>query len=69
MPYSQEIANKILEFAKIEPTIPSGNAHDLELPDFDQEDVKDTAKHLIASGQIKAQLKEFYSGLVIAFRK
>ncbi|MGT2969078.1 hypothetical protein [Streptococcus azizii] len=70
MAYSQEIADKILEFAKLEPTIPVGTAHDFTTADFDQEDVRDTAKQLISSGKIKATIHEWHDELVtIVFRQ
>ncbi|WP_449451727.1 hypothetical protein [Streptococcus suis] len=69
MGYNQEIADKILAFAALEPTIPVGTAHDFVASEFDQEDVKDTAKQLIASGQIKATIHEWHDDLVtVIFR-
>ena len=35
MSYNQELAYKILEFAKLEPTVPVGIAHDFRSSDFD----------------------------------
>lgn len=68
MVFSKEIADKILEFAKLEPTMPKGQAHYLRLDEFDDTDVKDTAKQLIASGQISATIQEDFAGLFIEFR-
>ncbi|MGF0086808.1 hypothetical protein [Streptococcus hyointestinalis] len=68
MSYNQELAYKILEFAKLEPTVPVGIAHDFRSSDFDEDDFKDTAKQLISSGQITAYIQEDYAGLFLAFR-
>lgn len=69
MAYSQEIANKILEFAALEPTIPVGRSHDFRALEFHEDDFKDTAKQLISSGQIIGLLKKDYAGLFIEFRQ
>ncbi|MDV5976218.1 MULTISPECIES: hypothetical protein [Streptococcus] len=71
MTFSKEIADKILEFAALEPTIPVGVGHDFQTDAFDQNDVLDTAKYLISTGQIKAKIENhYYNGLVnIAFRQ
>ncbi|MGT2800673.1 hypothetical protein [Streptococcus marmotae] len=69
MSYNQVIADKILEFAKLEPTTPAGTAHDFRSDEFDQDDFRDTAKKLILTGQISAKLQEDYSGLFIEFRQ
>lgn len=69
MSFSQELADKILEFAALESTIPVGTGHDFHAPEFDEDDFKDTAKQLISSGQITGILKENYSGLFIEFRQ
>ncbi|HFI0428326.1 TPA: hypothetical protein ACGOZO_000249 [Streptococcus suis] len=69
MSFNQAIADKILEFATLEPTIPVGTGHDFRAPEFDEDDFKDTAKQLISSGQISSLLKEDFSGLFIEFRQ
>lgn len=70
MSFNQEIADKILEFAKLEPTIPVGTAHDFSTTDFDQKDIRDTAKQLISSGKIRATIQEWHDGLVtLVFRQ
>ncbi|HFI0618806.1 TPA: hypothetical protein ACGO1W_000444 [Streptococcus suis] len=69
MGFNQILADKILEFAALEPNIPIGAGHDLHAPEFDEDDFKDTAKQLISSGQITGLLKEDYSGLFIEFRQ
>ncbi|HEM3013691.1 TPA: hypothetical protein U0767_000488 [Streptococcus suis] len=71
MSYNQEIADKILRFAKLEPTIPFGVGHDFQTDAFNQDDVLDTAKYLISTGQISAKIENhYYNGLVnIAFRQ
>ncbi|HEM4065859.1 TPA: hypothetical protein U1W09_000383 [Streptococcus suis] len=69
MSFNQAIADKILEFAALEPTIPVGTAHDFVASEFDQEDVKDTAKQLITSGQINATIHIWHDDLVtVVFR-
>lgn len=68
MSFDKNIANKILEFAKLEPTVPAGTSHDFRAEEFDQDDFRDTAKHLISTGQITAHLEEDFSGFYIAFR-
>lgn len=69
MSFDKNIANKILEFAKLEPTVPVGTGHDFHAPEFEEDDFKDTAKQLISSGQITGLLKEDFSGLFIEFRQ
>lgn len=69
MGFNQILADKILEFASLEPTIPAGTGHDFHAPEFDENDFKDTAKQLISSGQITGLLKEDFSGLFIEFRQ
>lgn len=69
MSFNQALADKILEFAALEPTIPVGTGHDFHAPEFEEDDFKDTAKQLISSGQITGLLKEDYSGLFIEFRQ
>lgn len=69
MSFNQTLADKILEFAALEPTIPAGAGHDFRAPEFDEDDLKDTAKQLISSGQISGLLKEDFSGLFIEFRQ
>ncbi|MCY7147338.1 hypothetical protein MK511_03580 [Streptococcus gordonii] len=69
MGFNQTLADKILEFATLEPTIPVGAGHDFRASEFEEDDFKDTAKRLISSGQITALLKEDYSGLFIEFRQ
>lgn len=64
MSFNQVLADRILEFAALEPTIPAGTAHDFYDPEFEE----DTAKQLISSGQITGSLKEDFSGLFIEFR-
>lgn len=68
MPFNKALADKILEFAALEPTIPVGTGHDFHNRDFDEDDFEDTAKQLISSGQIKAELQEDFAGLYLAFR-
>lgn len=69
MSFNQAIADKILEFAALEPTIPVGTAHDFVASEFDQEDVKDTAKQLITSRQINATIHIWHDDLVtVVFR-
>lgn len=69
MSFNQTLADKILEFAALEPTIPAGTGHDFYNPEFDEDDFEDTAKQLISSGQITGLLKEDFSGLFIEFRQ
>lgn len=69
MSFNLSLADKILEFAALEPTVPIGNSHDFRVQEFDEDDFKDTAKQLISSGQISGILKEDYSGLFIEFRQ
>lgn len=69
MSFNQELADKILEFATLEPTIPVGTGHDFHAPEFEEDDFKDTAKQLISSGRITGLLKEDFSGLLIEFRQ
>ena len=69
MSFNQTLADKILEFAALEPTIPVGTGHDFHAPEFEEDDFKDTAKQLISSGQITCLLKEDFSGLFIEFRQ
>lgn len=69
MSFNQTLANKILEFAALEPTVPVGAGHDFRTSEFDEDDFKETAKQLISSGQITGLLKEDYSGLFIEFRQ
>lgn len=69
MSFNQTLADKILEFAALEPTIPASTGHDFRAPEFDEDDFKDTAKQLISSGQISGLLKEDFSGLFIEFRQ
>lgn len=69
MSFNQTLADKILEFAALEPTIPVGTGHDFRNSEFDEDDFKDTAKQLISSGQITGLLKEDFSGLFIEFRQ
>ncbi|WP_275543838.1 hypothetical protein [Streptococcus sp. Marseille-P8640] len=69
MSFNQALADKILEFAALEPTIPVGTGYDFHAPEFEEDDFKDTAKQLISSGQITGLLKEDYSGLFIEFRQ
>lgn len=69
MSFNQTLADKILEFAALEPTIPVGTGHDFRASEFDEDDFKDTAKQLISSGQISGLLKEDFSGLFIEFRR
>ncbi|HEL1261566.1 TPA: hypothetical protein TVN91_000482 [Streptococcus equi subsp. zooepidemicus] len=69
MAFNKEIADKILEFAKLEPSIPKGQAHDLRLDEFNDIDVKDTANQLITSCQISATIQEDFAGLFIEFRQ
>lgn len=68
MSYNQELAQKMIEAYKLEPTIPAGKAHDFRADDFDEDDFKDTAKRLISSGQITAAIQEDYAGLYLIFR-
>lgn len=68
MSFNQALADRILEFAALEPTIPEGTAHDFYDPEFKEDDFEDTAKQLISSGQITGSLKEDFSGLFIEFR-
>ncbi|HFU4112862.1 TPA: hypothetical protein ACGO7U_001713 [Streptococcus suis] len=69
MAFNQALADKILRFAALEPTIPVGTAHDFVASEFDQEDVKDTAKQLITSGQINATIHIWHDDLVtVIFR-
>lgn len=68
MSFNQVLADRILEFAALEPTIPAGTAHDFYDPEFDEDDFKDTAKQLISSGQITGSLKGDFSALFIEFR-
>ncbi|WP_164683860.1 hypothetical protein [Streptococcus hyointestinalis] len=68
MAYKQELAQKMIEAYKLEPTIPAGNSHDFRADDFDEDDFKDTAKKLISSGQITANIQNDYAGLYLAFR-
>lgn len=68
MSFNQALADRILEFAALEPTIPEGTAHDFYDPGFEEDDFEDTAKQLISSGQITGSLKEDFSGLFIEFR-
>lgn len=69
MSFNQALADRILEFAALEPTIPAGTGHDFYNPEFEEDDFKDTAKQLISSGQITGSLKEDFSGLFIEFRQ
>ena len=69
MSFNQVLADRILEFAALEPTIPAGTGHDFYDPEFDEDDFKDTVKQLILSGQITGSLKEDFSGLFIEFRQ
>lgn len=68
MSFNQALADRILEFAALEPTIPVGTGHDFYDPEFDEDDFEDIAKQLISSGQITGSLKEDFSGLFIEFR-
>lgn len=68
MSFNQALADRILEFAALEPTIPVGTGHDFYDPEFDEDDFEDAAKQLISSGQITGSLKEDFSGLFIEFR-
>ncbi|APD22403.1 hypothetical protein [Streptococcus pneumoniae] len=68
MSFDKNIADKILEFAKLEPTVPVGTSHDFHSEEFDQDDFRDTAKKLISTGQISGHLEEDFSGFYIAFR-
>ena len=68
MSFNQALADKILEFAALEPTIPVGAGHDFYAPEFEEDDFKDTAKKLISTGQISGHLEEDFSGFYIAFR-
>ncbi|MEQ9809223.1 hypothetical protein [Streptococcus jiangjianxini] len=68
MSFNKELADKILDFAKLEPTVQVGEGHDFFAPEFNADDFKDTAKQLISSGQISAMIEEDYSGLFLAFR-
>lgn len=65
MGYNQEIADKILEYAKQAPSV----LDDFRQDDFDADDFRDTAKRLISSGRIFAKLKEDYSSPYLDFRK
>ncbi|MBF0709733.1 MULTISPECIES: hypothetical protein [unclassified Gemella] len=56
--YNPEIAQLILDESKR--SVPKGQAHDFALPDYDQQDFKDTAEHLIANGSISAEFEYFY---------
>ena len=49
MSFDKNIADKILEFAKLEPTVPVGTSHDFRSEKFDQDDFRDTAKKLIST--------------------
>lgn len=69
MAFNQALADRIVEFAVLEPTIPVGIGHDFRAPEFDEDDFKDTAKQLISSGQITGLLKQDFSGLFIEFRQ
>ena len=69
MSFNQTLADKILEFSALEPTIPAGTGHDFRAPAFEADDFKETAKQLISSGQITGLLKEDFSGLFIEFRQ
>ena len=69
MSFNQTLADKILEFAMLEPTIQAGAGYDFRSKEFDQDDIRDTAKQLISTGQITALLKEDYGGLFIEFRQ
>lgn len=69
MSFNQALADRILEFAALEPTIPVGTGHDFYNTEFDEDDFEDTAKQLISSGQITGLLKEDFSGLFIEFRQ
>lgn len=68
MSFNQTLADKILEFSALEPTIPAGTGHDFRAPEFEEDDFKDTAKKLISTGQISGHLEEDFSGFYIAFR-
>jgi hypothetical protein len=68
MSFDKNIADKILEFAKLEPTAPVGTAHEFHSEGFDQDDFRDTAKKLISTGQITANLEDDFSGFYITFR-
>lgn len=58
MSFDKNIADKILEFAKLEPTVPVGTSHDFRSEEFDQDDFRDTAKKLISTGQISGYPKK-----------
>ena len=60
MSFDKNIADKILEFAKLEPTVPVGTSHDFHSEEFDQDDFRDTAKKLISTGQISGNLEILY---------
>ncbi|MDG3132306.1 hypothetical protein MKL26_04590 [Streptococcus suis] len=67
MAYSQEIADKILEYVKN--TTELDAIHFSDYADkFDQDDFEDTAKQLISHGRIKARIKKDYHSLYIEFR-
>lgn len=51
MSFNQALADRILEFAALEPTIPAGTGHDFYDPEFDEDDFEDTAKQLPSSHQ------------------
>lgn len=36
MSFNQTLADKILEFAALEPTIPAGTGHDFHAPEFEE---------------------------------
>lgn len=43
MSFNQVLADRILEFAALEPTIPAGTANDFYDPEFEEDDFEDTA--------------------------
>ena len=54
MGFNQTLADKILEFAALEPTIPVGAGHDFRASEFEEDDFKDTAKSLLYSRKTTA---------------
>ena len=68
MSFDKNIADKILEFSRLEPTVPVGTYHDFRSEEFDKDDFRDTAKKLISTGKISGHLEEDFSGFYIAFR-
>lgn len=47
MSFNQALADRILEFAALEPTIPVGTGHDFYDPEFDEDDFYDGIKKFL----------------------